>query len=135
MIPSVEIIRLQEDFEFGTFGALKINKMLFCWTLERTDMENEQNVSCIPAQQYECKRYHSSRFADTFQIMDVPGRNHILFHPANTMDQLQGCISLGERLDYISGPRAILNSGNTFKRFMTEMKGHNGFHLTIKEEY
>lgn len=135
MIPSIEILRVQEDFNYGTFGILKINKIVFCWTLERPDIENEVNISSIPAQQYTCKRYHSSKYPNTFEITNVPNRTKVLFHSANIDNQIKGCIALGERLGYLYGDRAIMNSGATFRRFMEEMKGISKFHLTIKEEY
>ena len=55
MIPSIEIIRLEENHEHGTFGILRINKEIFCCTLEENDEENASNISSIPAQQYICE--------------------------------------------------------------------------------
>ena len=130
-----EIIRLEENDGHGTFGALKLNKRLFCWTLEPADRENAPSISSIPAQQYTCKRHNSPRFGVTYQVMNVPGRTHILFHPGNTDDDTEGCILLGETLGKLRGDRAILNSGKTFKKFMDELYGALEFHLTISEVY
>ena len=128
----VELIRLEEG-EQGTIGVLKINKQVFCYTLEPTDKLNKPNESCIPAQQYRCASVHSSRFGMTFEVMNVPGRSHVLFHRGNTQDDTLGCILLGQTVGKLKGERAVLNSGNTFKEFMFNMGSHQGFHLTIKE--
>jgi len=34
MLPIVELIRLEENFQYGTFGVIKINKQVFCICLE-----------------------------------------------------------------------------------------------------
>ncbi len=135
MKPVIELVRLEESFEHGTFGALKINKELFCWTLEPRDEENAENISSIPAQQYDCRRYSSARYPDTFQVMDVPGRFNVLIHAGNTDDDTAGCILLGETLGKFRDGRAILNSGATFRRFMALLAEHDELSLTIREEF
>ena len=135
MIPIVEIPRLEENFQYGTFGVLLIQKEVFCVTLERPDILNKPFESSIPAQQYICERVVSSKAGETFQVMNVPDRDHVLFHPANLMIELQGCIALAQYFGKLKGDRAILNSGNTFKAFMEIMKGYDQFHLTITEVY
>lgn len=135
MKPVVELIRLEENYEHGTFGALKLNKELFCWTLEPRDEENAANISSIPAQQYDCGRYSSLRYPGTFQVLNVPGRSRILFHPGNTDDDTAGCILLGETLGKLQGVRAVLNSCRTFRRFMAMLEEFDEFTLTIREVY
>jgi len=133
MIPVVELIRLEESSLYGTFGVLKINKEVFCVTLEPADLENRQNVSSIPAQQYICRRYSSKKYPDTFQVTNVPDRDKVLFHPGNDIDDTEGCILTAEHYGKLKGNRAVLNSGNTFEAFMGTMKDINEFHLTIRE--
>ena len=135
MIPVVEIDRLEEHNSFGTFGALRINKSVFCATLEPADLLNKPNVSSIPAQQYICFRYKSDKFGETFKIQNVPERTDILFHSGNVIGHTCGCILLGQYWDKLKGQRAIMNSGDTFKRFMAVMKDVKFFHLTIHEHY
>ena len=118
--PIVELIRLEES-EHGTFGVLRICKQIFCYTLEPMDKENKRYVSSIPAQQYVCKRTSSVRFGNTFEVANVPGRDSILFHPGNRQTDTNGCILLGQYIDKLyMDPiaRAVMNSGNTFKKFM-----------------
>ncbi len=135
MVPIVELIRLEEDYDHGTFGVLKINKEAFCCTLEPDDRLNRSNVSSIPAQQYMCHRYQSPTFGKLFKVMDVTGRSDVLFHKGNTADNTHGCILLGQYFGKLKENRAVLNSGNTFDAFMAHMDGHNQFHLTIREVY
>jgi hypothetical protein len=130
-----EIIRLEETFSFGTFGILKLDKGVFCCTLEPPDKENQANISSIPAQQYICEKINSPRYGSTFQIMNIPGRSNVLFHAGNIVDHTKGCIILGQFFGKLKGQRAVLNSGNTFKTFMQLLASENEFHLTIKEVY
>ena len=131
--PVVELIRLEENERYGTFGALKIDKQVFCCTLEPPDRENRPNISSIPVQQYLCRRYSSKRHPDTFQILNVPGRTYILFHAGNTARDTAGCPLLGSHWDKLKTDRAVLNSGATFDKFMEVMKNQQVFHLTIIE--
>ena len=132
----VELIRLEEGIKIGTLGILKIDKILFCYTLEPSDEENATNISSIPAQQYNCKRYSSEKYPNTFEITSVPGRSHILFHAGNMKGDTAGCILLGSEVGKLNnGFRGILNSGKTFQRFISIMAEEDIFHLTIKEDY
>lgn len=135
MRPILELIRLEEDFPRGTFGVLKINKEVFCVTLEPPDQENERNISSIPAQQYECQRIVSPRYGETFQVMNVPGRDHVLFHAGNVVDHTQGCIILAQYFGKLKGDRAVLNSGATFQLFIDRLQNYNFAHLTVREVY
>lgn len=135
MMPVVELIRLEEDVFSGTFGVLKVNKQVFCVTLEPPDLENRRNLSSIPAQQYLCRRCQSPAFGETFAVKQVPGRDGVLFHPGNLKKHSKGCILLGGRFGNLRHNRAILNSGATFKAFMDRMHGVGVFHLTVMEQY
>ncbi len=141
-MPVVELIRLEENYEHGTFGILKINKEVFCFTLEPRDEENKRDISSIPAQQYICEIRATGLssimrlgFAKTFEVLNVPGRTNIKIHPGNFDEDTEGCILLGSSVGKLRKGRAILNSGNTWKAFMNRMDGINEFHLTIREVY
>ena len=142
LIPSIEIIRLEENHRYGTFGILKINKEIFCCTLEPRDEENQSNISSIPVQQYICELKPTNLssiknlgITSTYEVMNVSGRSAIKFHPGNTDSNTQGCILLGEKFGLLKGDRAVLNSGNTFLRFIAILSDFERFHLTIKEVY
>jgi len=137
--PSIKLLRVEENFDYGTFGNWIINTRVFCVTLEPPDIENSRNISSIPAQQYECKRYSSPKYPDTFQVMNVPGRDKVLIHAGNLKKHTEGCILLAEKWGKLEvatqEERAILNSGKTFDKFIKMMYGVNKFNLTIVEHY
>ena len=133
----LELIRLEES-KNGTIGVLKINKQVFCFTLEPSDRENISNVSSIPAQQYLLTPYVSAKHPDTYQVIDVPGRTLILIHAGNIVDHTAGCILVGSGVGKLSTypeKRAILNSGITFNLLLNVLKTGNNNHLTISEVY
>jgi len=130
----VEIIRLEES-EQGTIGVIKIDKEVFCFSLEPSDLLNKPNESCIPTGQYLCTRIVSPKFGETFEVVGVPDRKNILFHKGNTKADTMGCIILGQTVDKLKGQRAVLNSGATFEKFMQIMTDEQVFHLTITTEY
>ena len=105
MVEKVEIVRLEKGFD-GTFGVLRLDGKVFCVTLELPDLDNEANISCIPAGAYTCRRVDSPAFGRTFEISDVPGRSHILFHAGNVADDTQGCVLLGRYFGLLEIGRA-----------------------------
>ncbi len=129
----VELIRITNLPFYGMFGALTMDNVPFCVTLEPDDKNNARGISCIPADIYECRRITSPRFGYTFEVMNVPNRDHILFHAGNTSDHTHGCILLAQHYGKLKGKLAVLNSGNTFKAFMKIMKDVENFELVIRE--
>jgi len=129
-----EIIRLEESIQ-GTIGVLKINKEVFCFTLEPPDHENERNKSSIPTGQYTCRPWQSHRHGDTWAVTDVYRRSGILFHAGNVVGNTSGCILLGDTVGKLAGNRAVLNSGNTFVKFLEAMRDEDEFYLTVSEVY
>lgn len=129
----LRLVRISESGE-GTFGALKLNERPFCVTLEPPDRLNEVQVSQIPAGQYICKRVKSPKFGDTWEVTNVPHRSNVLIHAGNVVEHTAGCIIVGSSYGKLKGDWAVLNSGNTFKDFMTETAGADELHLTIVEE-
>jgi hypothetical protein len=130
----LELIRLEETRQ-GTIGILKIDKEVFCFTLEPTDRLNERNRSSIPAQQYICHPHVSQKFGETWMIEDVPGRYAVLFHAGNTAEDTEGCILLGSTVGKLKGKRAVLNSGYTFNEFKMRLANDTVAHLTIQTLY
>lgn len=136
---NARLIRLEENYKFGTFGVWIIDSRVFCVTLEPADLLNASNVSNIPAQQYMCERYKSTRYPNTFQIMNVPGRTSVLIHSGNVKEHTEGCVLLAQHYGKLNSggaiERGILNSGKTFNAFMSLMNGIDSFHLTVIEHY
>lgn len=135
MFPVIELIRLEENFAYGTFGVLRVNKNVFCVTLEPPDFENKRNRSSIPAQQYLMQRIDSESNGETFEICDVPGRDSVLIHPGNLLEDTTGCVLLAQHYGKLGRDRAVINSGLTFRLFMSLMAEHDAAHLTIYEHF
>jgi hypothetical protein len=130
---------------------------------------NEKNNSCIPEGIYICRRriaeivkkcFHTCDFVDideevamqltrgeTFEVYgatcgetDNCQRKSVLFHPANIIEDLEGCIGVGSGINTIKKDISglgiverlgITNSRYTFAKFMQQMKGIDEFQLTI----
>lgn len=72
-----------------------------CLTLELPWMENERNVSCIPAGHYRAELYDSPKHGKVVLINGVTNRTYIEIHSGNYTRQIQGCILVGETLKYL----------------------------------
>ena len=126
---TMRLKRIHGD-ETGTYGAI-IDYRPFAVTLEDPWKDNLPNISCIPSGIYTCERIVSPKFGNTFQIMDVPNRTHILFHRGNTQEDTQGCILLGEKYEPVAGKPGIQFSGQGYREFMGKLTGINEFELVI----
>lgn len=100
-------------------------------TLEDAWKQNQRQVSCIPAGTYKVLPRKSPKFGPTWQVMDVPGRDHILFHAGNTNKDTHGCILVGLQFGKIGKESAILSSRSAFLRFLDLMKDTPEAELTI----
>ena len=123
----IELIRLAFT-DKATYGVLLYKGMPFCVTLERPWKGNKPFESCIPMGKYICRRYTSTKFGKTFQIMDVPGRTYILFHKGNFADDTEGCVLLGEGYE----GDGISQSGKAFDEFTSKLVDVDEFQLNIR---
>lgn len=126
----LELLRLSETRE-GTIGCLRRNGTLWLFTLELPWSGNATGESCIPEGGYECGPHVSQKFGRTYEVLNVPGRSEILFHPGNTIKDTHGCILLGE---YIRGPW-LYESRKAFVTFKTYVDSEvtGNFPLIIKK--
>lgn len=115
----------------ATFGVLIHERIPFAVTLENPWLANERNVSCIPEGEYECVRVQSPRFGDTFEVLAVPGRSHILFHKGNVAEDTSGCILVGEEFGTLHGDKAVLRSGAGYGEFLRLLEGAGRFNLSV----
>ena len=129
-----ELLRL-ETSEAGTIGVLRLNKKVICYTFERPYLDNARNISSIPTGQYTCDRIQSPKFGKTFEVKNVPGRSHILFHKGNKLGDTSGCILIGNKVMEYGDERSILDSQTAFVNFLFALRNVDSFHLTIKEIY
>ena len=118
---------------YGTFGTLTGFDFDY-HSLEKPYVDTDGNglsdpqKSCIdPAPgktaEYQCVWHESPRYGFCYQVMDVPGRSHILLHPANWEHQLLGCIALGKGRGVLNGKPAITQSRDAIKEFHNHMGG------------
>lgn len=114
--------RREDAFEFEPFAL----------TLERPWRDNRRNESCIPTGYYFAKRTLSPKFGDTFEVVNVPGRSHILFHTGNINDDTHGCIIVGEEFGKLHGKIAVLSSRRGFNEFMDRLAGVDHFALYVE---
>jgi hypothetical protein len=135
-MPKLQLLRT-EDTNDGVFGTLALPNGQVLLTMEEDWNNNRPRVSCIPAGEYSLVRtLYRKRGYETFEITGVPGRSRCLVHPANTEEDVEGCVGVGLR----RGPlmvhdeddprrplvekRAVLDSQIAFhQRFMPAMLG------------
>jgi hypothetical protein len=148
IIETFPIFRLTYDSK-GTPGEFRNSKGLKLFaTLERPRNGNkrdnkktkENESGCIPEGTYLCKKYSSEKFPNTWEITGVEGRNRILFHRANNIFDLLGCVGIGERFAFnVAHPITkvnckywLLESKIAFERFQKIMP--NEFYLRINSQ-
>ena len=113
-----------------TMGKLRGDGWMLC-TLENPWLNNEPYVSCIPVGYYECKRVDSPRYGNTFEVTDVEGRTHILFHWGNWEKNTLGCILVGTDSNWTD---MIMSSRKAFGEFIKYTQGVDQFVLEIRNE-
>ena len=116
----------------ATFGVLLEDDIPFCVTLELPWFGNIKSISCIPEGFYICERVNSPKFGDTFEIVDVEARLHILFHKGNLSQDTHGCVLVGEQFEPLAGENAVLASGKAFAEFKKRTEDIHGFLLQIE---
>lgn len=117
----------------ATYGVLLQGDIPFAVTLERPWLDNQPEVSCIPAGQYDCRKVQSPKFGETFEVANVPGRSAILFHKGNVDTDSHGCILIGEAFNPVLGKPGITQSGEGFAEFISLLRMTDKFPLTIVE--
>lgn len=78
----------------GTQGTLEWNGNLICYTIELPWLQNQKRVSCVPEGEYILQQRFSKKYGWHLHLVNVPGRDFILIHPANNAKkELLGCIA------------------------------------------
>ena len=131
---TLALVRVGQS-ERGTFGVLRHGQIPFAVTLEEPWLDNERLVSCIPAGHYVCERVQSPKFGNTFEVTQVPGRSHILFHKGNTLDDTQGCILVAEEFSGTFDHPMIVSSERGFGEFLSLLEGRKNFSLVITDAH
>ncbi len=109
----------------GTYGWMRLNDVVV-HTVERPWVDNRPYISCIPEGRYFCspRRYNKGGY-DAYEITNVPGRTHILFHKANKPGELAGCVAPNLELRFVKGEGRGVNSKGAFDAFMAEMNSRS----------
>lgn len=115
-----------------TMGMLSIDGIDHdpIFTMELPWRDNQHAISCIPVGVYQVWPHISPTKGKCWQIMDVPGHDHILIHVANWASELKGCIALGLSAGMMDGEPAIMSSDKAISYFRT-LVGEHSFTLTI----
>jgi len=96
----INLLLIRDTFsDKSTIGELFLNGERMCDTLENPWLDNQQNISCIPAGIYDVRlrlaRESASRDYLHLLVKDVPNRKYILFHRGNFPKDTSGCILVG----------------------------------------
>jgi hypothetical protein len=121
----------------STFNLIRADGTFWtCKVLELPWLNNQHDVSCIPAGTYLCvlKPFHNVM---RYELQAVPGRDAIFIHEGNYASGIkidtEGCILLGSALQDINNDNQldVIDSVQTVKKFMDELNNMS-FTLTIK---
>lgn len=125
----LKITRIYQDD--CTVGILNY-KGFRCCTLELPDKNNQQDISCIPAGRYQCKKIVSPSLGDCINIENVLNRTYIRIHSGNYTSQILGCVLVGDSIKDINrdGVLDVANSKNTLNKLMDLLP--ESFELNIK---
>lgn len=129
----MNLLLVREYTDDGTFGTVYIEgeSTPLCYSVERNWQNNEPFVSCIPEGSYDIRVIHSHKYGDVYclenEALDVSlqgntKRTHILIHPANWPDQLQGCIAFGKEIADFPQGRGVTSSKVAVRRFMKKLQ-------------
>lgn len=109
-----------EQTEEGAIEVLLFDDKLFCVTLEPDNADPKRFQ--IPPGVYPLNHFDGNRWKNTLEIT-VPGHSDLLFYAGDVEDPSLGSTILGSEAGKLKNKkkRAVLNSGNTFKRFQKEI--------------
>lgn len=128
---TVKLIRTYQDkLTIGVFIVFDDNMpILSCLSLELPWRDNEPNVSCVPEGEYEIKYEYSNKFKRfLWELKGVPDRSEVKIHPANNVNELEGCIALGIKLSLRS---ALVSSRPSVEQFQRIMENTKSSKITI----
>ena len=118
------IIRDSLVGEGPTLGRLEAGDKTF-QTLELPWKDNVVKISCIPTGTYPVTMDWSPKFQRRMpHIMGVEWRTDILIHPANSVEELQGCVAIGKARNMSTNPPMLaFGARNASDEFNTWLRG------------
>ena len=127
--------RLQLD-RGVTIGALSVNAVFECWTLEDTVRAVGVKVAgqtAIPYGTYPVVITHSPRFGRDLPLLEyVPGFTGVRIHPGNTAADTEGCILVGADRRPSSIGRSRLAFDNLFIKLAAAVRRNERITLVIE---
>ena len=119
----------QEFTDKWIIGSFYYEGDFICYSLERPWIDNKSNISCIPEGTYDLQYHKYKARLDTYALTgdtvshfpSDKARNLILIHPANKVQELQGCIATG--LDKKDGD--MVSSAKAHKKLMSVIKDNS----------
>ena len=129
-----EIIMETVSYQDCTLGRLWCQDFQ-CFTLELPWRNNQDDVSCIPAGEYEYFYRISGRNGKVLELVNVESREHIQFHAGNYHFQILGCILPGRSIKFLDADTVpdVTSSGPSMEQLLLRA-GKEG-KLTIKRAF
>lgn len=135
------IVLEREYFDDCTLGTMKFADGFELQTLELPWKDNQSRVSCIPEGQYALamrrsgvvSRTTGGAYPEGWEVVNVPDRTYIMVHVGNTVDDVLGCILVGQSRGVLGNKKAVLSSRAAFEQFMSKMQDHQTWGLIIKD--
>ena len=113
------ILKIKRNyFDDCTIGTIEVGKFR-AFTLELPWLNNQRNISCIPAGLYECTKHFSSKNGECIAVHDVLMRDYIQIHFGNRLEDTQGCVLVGDsQLFQENGEPMVTNSRKTMAKLL-----------------
>jgi hypothetical protein len=122
------IIKRNYFKEAYIIGSLFVDDVLFCDSLERPWLNNQENISCIPEGDYKVQMLFSPKHQRIMpHVMDVPNRTVIEIHPANFVTELLGCVAVGKN----TAPGTLTDSREISDKLNAILSGQTDINLHI----
>lgn len=128
----VHLIRVRQH-KGETYGVLLIDNQPRFVTLELEWRNNIPKVSSIPVGRYKCIEWESPKFGWTYKVLDVKGREDILFHWGNTARDTRGCILIGSSYANEVLLHGVQASRIAFGKFLRFLRNEKSFELIVTE--
>lgn len=130
-------------FEEGTYSTLhREDGSKVCCVVERPDLNNKPNESCIVEGTYAILPHQSPKFGECYAL-EAPTlgvtrygpslRSYVLIHKANVPSDLEGCLAPGLSFGYLKGQWGVVKSKDAFNALMKELDGEIA-QLTIAKD-
>jgi hypothetical protein len=126
-------LRVQREptMNFKTFGALYLNNVWFCWTLEdalRPLSEKVPGATAIPPGAYQVRMSMSNRFKVVLpEVLAVPGFSGVRIHAGNTIEDTEGCLLVGRA----RGAAGVLESRAALTPLLERMTSADALSLVV----